>query len=581
MLDYLSAYAIETPDHDAFIFLKNNEVENSVTYLQLEKLTDHLAQKLKQKWAIGDRVILAFPQCMEFVVTYFACLKAGLVVVPVSIPGRSRGVDTLQKIIVDSQATGFYTNESTHQRLLNLFPGFLGDGLIEAQTIDWVDMEQEINSLRAVEPFASDKAWLDYAPELAMLQYTSGSTGDPKGVMVTHENLVQNQELMQVGFGLRPQDRIGTWLPLFHDMGLIGAIFQAIYLGGTAVVMSPSAFIKQPIQWLQMISRYRITVAGCPNFGYDACVKRIKESALEGISLATWRVAFSGAELIRQSTMQQFIDKFHRYGLKPDALAPCYGLAEATLYVSSLPPHSNMGCQSVSVEELQRGRVVITGSHEVIPSHVEAQDTNASSVVSCGVAQPSVVMKIVDPATSEILAEGNVGEVWVSSHHIAKGYWGREEATEATFHARLKPSDGRHYLRTGDLGFLLDGQLYLTGRSKEMLIVNGRNIYPNDIENTVADSFREVFRDAIGAFQVDDKGTESAVVIAEVGPSKSFKAQSDEIAKTIKSQVSKEFGIAVKDVMFVKRSTIPKTTSGKLQRTKLKQQYISNEIEAL
>ncbi|GAB1255549.1 hypothetical protein NBRC116494_00510 [Aurantivibrio plasticivorans] len=580
MLDYLSAYAIETPGHDAFIFLKNNEVENSVTYLQLEKLTDHLAQKLKQKSTIGDRVILAFPQCIEFVVTYFACLKAGLVVVPVSIPGRSRGVETLQKIIADSQATGFYTNESTHLRLETLFPNFLGEGSIETQLIDWDAIQAGMNSVSAVESFAEDEAWLDQAPELAMLQYTSGSTGDPKGVMVTHENLVQNQELMQVGFGLRPQDRIGTWLPLFHDMGLIGAIFQAIYLGGTAVVMSPSAFIKQPVQWLQMISRYSITVAGCPNFGYDACVKRIKDSALEGISLATWRVAFSGAELIRHSTMQQFIDKFHHYGLKPDALAPCYGLAEATLYVSSLPPQLNMSCRSVNADELQQGRAVVTGSYEVTPLH-KTEAIIASSIVSCGVAQTSVVMKIVDPLTNESLADGAVGEVWVSSEHIAKGYWRRPEVTEATFHARLNPYDGRQYLRTGDLGFLFEGQLYLTGRSKEMLIVNGRNIYPNDIENSVADSFREVLRDSIGAFQVDDKGAESAVVVAEVGPSKSFKAHSEEIAKTIKSQVSQEFGIAVKDVMFVRRSTIPKTTSGKLQRTKLKQQYISNEIQAL
>ncbi|MBX6766859.1 MAG: fatty acyl-AMP ligase, partial [Actinomadura rubrobrunea] len=402
----------------------------------------------------------------------------------------------------------------------------------------------------------------------AFLQYTSGSTALPKGVVVTHEALAHNLELMRVALRHDERLRMVSWLPMFHDMGLIGNVLAPLWVGGTMILMEPLAFVKRPARWLRLIDRERATVSGGPNFAYDLCVRRVRDEEIEGLDLSGWRSAFNGAEPIRPATLRAFAERFAPYGFRPNAWWPCYGLAEATLFVTGNTVGAEPTTLDVDPDALQLG--------DVVPAD------GGRTLVSSGRTWLDRTVLIVDPDTRRPVPPGRVGEIWIGGPGLPAGYWENPEATEETFGARTvggDPDDGP-YLRSGDLGFVHEGELYVTGRLKDVLIVAGRNHYPQDIEATAEDAHPAIRKGCVAAFSVDDGDGERVVVVAGAGqgavkPGEQGAALRAEIARAVRARVTAEHGIEVHDVAVVGPNTVPKTSSGKLQRRACRAAYLA------
>ena len=422
--------------------------------------------------------------------------------------------------------------------------------------------------------------------ETALLQYTSGSTGTPKGVILTHANLLANMEAIQNVFQLREDDLNISWLPPYHDMGLIGSILGTFYGGTPSLLMSPFTFIQRPVRWPMAISRHKATVSGGPNFSYDLITQRVSDSQREEIDLESWRIAYCGAEAIRPSVLQSFAKVFKPCGFHAKALFPCYGLAEATLLVSgkeggvAQPFH----CLTVEANGLEsRG--------QVIPSRQEAREGGLRTLASCGKSPPHHHIEIVDPKTRRRKAFGHVGEIWVSGPSIAQGYWNAKgEETERTFQAHLKDEDenfddgdtgGRAYLRTGDFGFTFEGQLYITGRMKDLIILKGRNVYPQDIEQTVESAHELLKSNGCAAFSVEHNDEEKLVIIQEIKRGKDREGNHlnfDEVFHSIDKRVFEYHGLSPHAIFLVKPNSIPLTSSGKVQRYLTKQHFLANRL---
>jgi len=414
------------------------------------------------------------------------------------------------------------------------------------------------------------------AGDLAFLQYTSGSTSTPRGVALTHANLIHNERMIRDAFGHTP-DLVGVgWLPLYHDMGLLGNVLQPLFMGGHCVLMSPLAFLRRPVRWLRAITRYRATTSGAPNFGYDLCL-RIKPESLEGIDLSSWAVAYCGAEPVRASTLERFARLLAGHGFRRSALYPCYGLAEASLLVSGGTPGRPPVVQTFDKPALDR--------HAVAPADATAGD--AVALVGCGHGHGGEEIAIVDPERRVRCAPDQVGEIWVRGANVAGGYWGRPEESAATFegriadgHADADGTGGGRYLRTGDLGFVRDGQLFVTGRLKDMIIIAGRNLYPQDIERAVEECHERMHPGGVAAFPIDVDDQEQLAVVAEVEPggdAHDLRA----IATAARRAVLGLHGVAVHTLALVKRGTIPKTSSGKTQRRACRQRLVTGALDPL
>ena len=534
LVQSLQRRAAQTPDQVALRFLAES-AEHSVvlSYRDLDQRARTIAAALQANAALGDRAVLLFPSGPDYVAAFFGCLYAGVIAVPAYPPESTRRhhQERLLSIISDAEPRLLLTIAS------------LAEGLSQ------IENAPPVLSVDSLEN-AGDWIAPDLQPDdIAFLQYTSGSTALPKGVQVSHGNLVANEVLIRRGFGidLNPDDVIVSWLPLYHDMGLIGGLLQPIFSGVPCVLMSPAYFLGRPLRWLEAISEYGGTISGGPDFAYRLCSERVSESALERLDLSQWRVAYSGSEPIRLDTLERFAEKFAVCGFTADNFFASYGLAEATLFVAGGKRGHGIPALRVDEQALAANR---------------AEPGQGSAIMSCGTSQPEHAVLIADPHTLTELPDSCVGELWASGPSIAHGYWRNPEATAKTFvqHA------GRTWLRTGDLGFIRFGEVYITGRLKDLLIVRGHNLYPQDIEQTIEREVEVVRKGRVAAFAVNDQGLEGIGIAAEISRSVQKILPPEALIKAIRQAVAEAWQQAPSVVVLLNPGALPKTSSGKVQR---------------
>lgn len=542
----------------AYRFLGDGEAENTaVTFGELHRRALAVATRLRWSNACGERAILLYPQGIEFIVAFLGCLYAGVVAVPVSVPSRKRGSEVLRKVALDARASWLLSTGDLLEQLSRDLPTGLSTGALSYLDTEACGQADVSGALPAIQ-----------ADDIALLQYTSGSTGSPRGVAVTHGNLIHNQRQIQDSFGYEEGACTVSWLPMFHDMGL-GTVLGTLWAGMPCVLLSPRGFLQEPRRWLQAISDYRGTISGGPDFAYDMCVRRIEPKERRGLDLSSWLIAFNGSEPVRASTLDRFSEAFAAHGFRRTSFHPLYGLAEATLLVSSGARNEAPEVKRFSTEALTRG----LGSEET-------GATGGLSLVSCG--RPSLGMRIVvvNPETREECDPGHVGEIWLQGPSIAAGYWQKPAETEQTFHAVTASGDGP-FLRTGDLGFLNAGQLFVTGRHKDVIIIRGRNHYPQDIEDAVSTSHPALVPLACAAFSVEVDQREELVVVQEVARSALRTLDSGAVIQAMRGAVSEHHALHTHAVVLLKPATLPRTTSGKVQRKACRAAFLEKALPAV
>jgi amino acid adenylation domain-containing protein/non-ribosomal peptide synthase protein (TIGR01720 family) len=548
------------PERVAYRFLSEGDAEEeSITYGELHERAQAIAATLQSMRAEGERALLLYPPGLDYIAAFWGCLYAKVIAVPAYPPHANRR-QRLESIAADAQAALALTTNRILQRV-SLHPEQKGglDGL------RWL----------ATDRFALDAREQWREPEsldedaLAYLQYTSGSTSAPKGVMVTHANVLHNSAYINYGFEHTPESVSLSWLPHFHDMGLLDGIIQPLYGGFPGLLMSPTAFLQRPLGWLKAISEHRVTHSGGPNFAYDLCVRRINAEQRATLDLSSWRVAYNGAEPVRWETLERFAEAFAPCGFRWNSFYPAYGLAEATLKVSG------GRCESAPVTCRVEGRAL--AENRVVEVTCDEEDTRA--LVGCGRATLATEVCIVHPETLMQCASDEVGEIWVRGPGVAAGYWRRAEETEHTFHAYVPETDAGPFLRTGDLGFVKDGELFVTGRLKDLIIIRGRNHYPQDIEAAVVQSHTSLRAGAGAAFAVEINGEERLVIAQEVETRKAAEWQS--VIASIREAVTEEFEIQPAVVLLLKPGSIPKTSSGKVRRGDSRTMFLRGEWEVV
>ena len=555
LVELLQERAAATPDALAYSFLGSKLHEHRCTYGELHARALVVAARLRRVVQEDDRVLVCHVPGLDYIAAFFGCLYAGAIAVPVYPPQYYRSFERIRSIIEDARPRAALTSAAILQKLGGEVGAAAGPGL------DWIVTED----LAGAE---GDGRPADRRPgSIAFLQYTSGSTAEPRGVRLSHANLLDNLQAIQRNFGSHPRSVGCIWLPPYHDMGLIGGILQPLYAGFPVYLMSPIAFVLRPSKWLEAITRFHATISGGPNFAFDLCVARIKPEEMAHFDLRSWEIAFCGAEPIRAATLAAFRQKFAPVGLKPHALHPCYGLAEATLMVTASAPATPPVTEEVDAESL--------ASNVARP----AAGRPGRLLVGCGRAIDGTEVRIVNPQTLAICAEGEIGEIWVAGPGVGPGYWGRPAESDETFGARLASGAGP-YLRTGDLGYLKHGELFITGRRKDVIIVKGRNYYPQDIEHSVSTSHPGLRPDGAVAFSIDRGDEESLVVMQEVQANR-MHCDPGQVIPLIAKATLAACEIAPHDIVLLPKGSLARTSSGKLQRQLMKQRYLAGELAVL
>lgn len=527
---------------------------SKLTYADLDRRCRAIAAQMQQRHLQGERVLLLCPPGLDYVVAFCACLYAGAIAVPIYPPRPNQSFDRLQRIADDVQAALILTTsvQPACPHPLSVIPCLAVDAVPPEGAIDW-------------------QPPLLAPDDIAFLQYTSGSTAAPKGVQISHGNLLHNVAAISHKFELDHHSQGVIWLPPYHDMGLIGGILTPLYAGFPTVLMPPIDFLQRPLRWLQAVSQTQATVSGGPNFAYELCLEKIKPEQRQGLDLSHWTVAFTGAEPIRADTLERFAAAFADCGFRPEAFYPCYGMAEATLMISG-------GARP-------RAPKVLTVDDTQLAAHRLQPATQGRQLVSCGQVIDGGQVAIVNPDTLTRCRPGEVGEIWVVSPSVAQGYWQRPQLSAEIFHARLADSGTDSsaagtdsFLRTGDLGCLHDGELFVTGRLKELMIIRGRNHYASDVEATVA-ACHPAFRSTWGAaFTVEAGHQTQLVVVQEVARGWLRRLEPDPVVRAIRQQVSQKHGLRVETVVLVKPGSIPKTSSGKVQRDRCRSQFLAGQL---
>ncbi|MEZ7154945.1 fatty acyl-AMP ligase [Streptomyces sp. MAD19A] len=528
----------------------------SLSYAELDDRARTVAAALLERCAPGDRALLLYPEGLDFTVAFIGCLYAGVVAVPSPLPGQYQHHQRrVTAIAADAQVSVVLT---------------------DSRSMDGVGSWAETAGRRADEVLVTDRLEatpLDVATlprldcgSLALLQYTSGSTGDPKGVVLTHGNLLHNADIVWRSFALDETSRFGSWIPHYHDMGLMGIILPPLAKGTSCVLMSPSSFIKRPHWWLRMIDEFDITISAGPNFAYELCSRSVTDEQMAKLDLSRWKYACNGSEPVQAATLAAFAKRFAPAGLRAETLAPCYGMAEATVFVSS----------SVRREPVvRRFDDALLSDGALVP----VDDARAGrELVSCGL-PADFDLRIVEPATGQDVPPGRIGEIWLRGPSIGHGYWQKPEVNERTFQA-----DGG-FLRTGDLGAVLDDELYVTGRIKEMLILRGRNLYPQDIEYEVRSLHPELQNLFGAAFTVparDENGLEEELlVLVHELRGRPGEEELERLSASIRRSVFTGFGAHLAGLVLVRRGAVPRTTSGKIQRLQMRDMFRAQALQPL
>jgi thioester reductase-like protein len=575
LADILYARAALDPDRDAFIFLNyggGEKTEERLTYANLLARAKAAAPALQAHGKRGDRVLILCPPGPDYIVGFFGTVLAGMVAVPAYPPRNAKHMDRLRAIVADAEAAAVLAPEALHDRLT-----------------DWAGGSEALPPLVAADRFTADAGAIfrdaGVKPDdLAFLQYTSGTTGAPKGVMVSHAQVVANLERICDLIAPRRTDTGCCWLPPYHDMGLIGGILFPVMAGLPIVLMPPAAFLQRPLRWLEAMSEYRATITAAPNFGWQLCADAADEEAIARLDLTALRCALSGAEKVRYETMEAFARKFAPQGFRRESIIPVYGMAETVLLATGMPQQTPAPALLLDPVALSAGRVNIldrrvAGEAQPVRSGEGSAVTAGHLAVSCGRVIAGHDLRIIDPETRAECAGDAIGEIWLSGSSLATGYWGRPAETTATFKARPSGvSDGSCYLRTGDLGAVIDGNLYVLGRIKEMIIVRGRNHYAQDLEETAASADPLLGHDRTVAFAIEGRSAEQLVLVHELTRSALRAFDAPAVAAAMREAVVQVHEIAVAAIVFVKPASLPRTTSGKLQRGRARQLFQAGEL---
>jgi acyl-CoA synthetase (AMP-forming)/AMP-acid ligase II len=560
---FLKYWALTRGAETAFRFLWAGKEVEQLTFGELDAGARAIAAELATRIDFGQPVLLAYAPGLEFIRAFFGCLYAGLIPVPLELPRSERGVAKLHLVAAISHARWTLSDNRSLAQLASR----VGD-------VDELPFQTFSTDRIAAAPGIGDAQLPQLTAEaLALLQFTSGSTGTPKGVMVTHRQLLANQRAIARAFGHDESTVVAGWLPFFHDMGLIGNVLQPIFLGRPCVLMSPQDFIQSPVRWLQAVSEYRATTSGGPNFSYAVCARKVQEQDLRGLDLSSWRLAFNGAEPVSVDAMQSFYERFAAHGFKRQAFYPCYGLAEATLFVCGGHWDGTADRGSAGAD--------MTGKEP----HGRAIDNIADATareppgrgVNTGRAAEGCEVLIVDPDKRTVQPEGAVGEIWVSGSSVASGYW-NEPLVGSIFHSECADWPGRRWLRTGDLGYMCNRDIYPTGRLTDVIGIRGVNHYPADIETTVQRSWPALGASgSVAAFAVDGASETELVVALEFGRGHVVPEQAAQGLLHIRNAIATEHGLALAAAVLLPTGSLPRTSSGKLRRGACRERFAAGD----
>jgi acyl-CoA synthetase (AMP-forming)/AMP-acid ligase II len=561
LVTLLARRAESDRDKRAYVFLSDRgQEEAALTFRELHDAANALAARLGGTAQQGDRALLVFPPGLEFLVAFFGCLIARVIAVPMMMPRRNSARDSSAAILSNCEPALALTSSAFALRA-DLRARF------QREQLQWLPVD-----LAPAGPVAA--AFAEPEPhDIAFLQYTSGSTSDPKGVAVSHANLLANLEMIRIALGNTSRSTYVNWVPLYHDMGMILNALQALYVGATCVLMAPNAFMQRPLNWLRAISQYRAEVGCSPNFGYDLCVSRYRPEQMQGIDLSSWKIALNGAEPVRAETIEKFIATFAGHGFDPHAAFPAYGMAEATLLISGGKRGAGHIARTVSRSALQEHQAMAP------PDAADAQ-----VLVGCGRALIGEAIAIVEPETAERLPPDRIGEIWVSGPNVARAYWRNDDATRAALQARIAGEGNQaDWLRTGDLGFLdQTGELFITGRIKDLLIIRGINHYPQDIERTVQSLDPALRQNCGAAFSApDEAGEEMLVIVQEVERTARNSIDLAETIARVRERVADQHELSARHIVLIGPGTLPKTTSGKIQRGLTRKLWLERSLDEL
>jgi|LakMenEpi03Aug12_release.lakeMendotaPanAssembly.Ray.scaffolds.fasta_scaffold22354_6 acyl-CoA synthetase (AMP-forming)/AMP-acid ligase II/acyl carrier protein len=559
LISILNHRAEQTPEQIAYIFLEDgNKQRQKISYRQLSQNAKSIAACLQALVSQGSRALLLYPQGLDFISAFLGCLYAGIIAVPAYPPKSNQKMTRLESIIKDSTPRIILTTshllENTKNKLTNVFD--LSD--IQWLTTDNANISEASNWIL---PNSSNDS-------LALLQYTSGSTGTPKGVMISHENIIYNSGYIQEAGNITTSDIAVSWLPTFHDMGLIFGVIQPLYTGFLGVIISPESFLQKPILWLEAITQYHGTISGSPNLGYSLCTQKISSEQQQNLDLHRWRIAYSGSEPIRKKTLEEFSDKFNKSGFQSYYFFPCYGMAESTLMISGCSPKRDPVYFNAELKALGEGYAV----------EADLDNKNNKQIVGCGHALLDTDIRIVDPNNLSQCLDNQVGEVWVHSSSVAQGYWNQEEKTVETFQAKLIETGSKNFLRTGDLGFMRDRELFITSRLKDLVIIWGRNHCPQDIEYSVQQSHTALRLDCGAAFVIEVDDQEKLAIVQEIERTFLRNLRVEEVVSAIRESVSLNHDLQVYAIALIKPASIPKTSSGKIQRYACRQKFLQRDL---
>ncbi|MEG3641377.1 fatty acyl-AMP ligase [Magnetococcus sp. PR-3] len=559
-IEILCQRAEKTPDQVAYLFLGDGEnVTHRLNYAEIDQQARAIARLLLAQGSPGDRVLLAYGFGLDFIPAFFGSLYAGMIAVPLPEPRA-----TLERWLGIQQACQASLALGSGSFIKQLREKYPADSPLRQLT--WLATDQPLEEGIGLDP---SKDIDGNSP--AFLQYTSGSTGAPKGVVVSHDNMIDNARTMQAAFNDIDEEKGFSWLPFYHDMGLTGGMLQPMFLGVPMMFMSPLHFLQRPRRWLQAISRYRITSCGAPDFAYKLCTQKIRPEQMESWDLSCWQQAMVGAEPVQAETLAQFSDHFGPCGFNENAFFPGFGMAEATLFMAGRDKQYPVTTCRVDAQALTR--------HEVVPLAADTSD-QTYRFVSNGITYGSHRLLIVDPKTHTLCTPDQVGELWFQGGNKALGYWNDPLQTEKTFQAYLADGTGP-FLRTGDLGFRVDGELYITGRLKDVIIIRGCNYYPQDLELAVEQS-DPALRPAGGvAFSVTTEGAEQLVILQEIERTALRKADPKVLMRTIQSALSTTFGLSAAHIVLLKPGSVLRTSSGKVRRRDCREAFLAGDMVSL